>query len=139
MRSSDGSSDVCSSDLENADVDLLLDPDARPISKFTKFWAAPLVWMAARQPDDTVARTVAPGAREEVRHKLSNFIRARWFAPPFGGEGFTNLLLDALEAMETNTAGPPLIPEGHPLRTEEHTSELQSLMRISYAVFCLKK
>src|SRR3546814_10714578 len=32
--------------------------------------------------------------------------------------------------------------EAHPhvhLRSEEHTSELQSLMRISYAVFCLKK
>src|SRR3546814_9042641 len=26
-----------------------------------------------------------------------------------------------------------------PLRSEEHTSELQSLMRISYAVFCLKQ
>src|SRR3546814_8383278 len=26
-----------------------------------------------------------------------------------------------------------------PLRSEEHTSELQSLMRISYAVFCLRK
>src|SRR3546814_6925157 len=30
----------------------------------------------------------------------------------------------------------PDFPEG---RSEEHTSELQSLMRISYAVFCLKK
>src|SRR3546814_1123137 len=28
---------------------------------------------------------------------------------------------------------------GIPARSEEHTSELQSLMRISYAVFCLKK
>src|SRR3546814_8243541 len=28
---------------------------------------------------------------------------------------------------------------GERLRSEEHTSELQSLMRISYAVFCLKK
>src|SRR3546814_2740345 len=28
---------------------------------------------------------------------------------------------------------------GHRGRSEEHTSELQSLMRISYAVFCLKK
>src|SRR3546814_10741863 len=28
---------------------------------------------------------------------------------------------------------------GKPARSEEHTSELQSLMRISYAVFCLKK
>src|SRR3546814_8199781 len=27
----------------------------------------------------------------------------------------------------------------HSIRSEEHTSELQSLMRISYAVFCLKK
>src|SRR3546814_10041367 len=31
-------------------------------------------------------------------------------------------------------------PKGDPAgRSEEHTSELQSLMRISYAVFCLKK
>src|SRR3546814_9706380 len=30
-------------------------------------------------------------------------------------------------------------PEVPPARSEEHTSELQSLMRISYAVFCLKK
>src|SRR3546814_8729524 len=28
---------------------------------------------------------------------------------------------------------------GRPKRSEEHTSELQSLMRISYAVFCLQK
>src|SRR3546814_17388380 len=33
--------------------------------------------------------------------------------------------------------GPALLPDEH--RSEEHTSELQSLMRISYAVFCLKK
>src|SRR3546814_6488062 len=33
-----------------------------------------------------------------------------------------------------------VIPIPHsPFRSEEHTSELQSLMRISYAVFCLKK
>src|SRR3546814_8450261 len=30
-------------------------------------------------------------------------------------------------------------PGSIPTRSEEHTSELQSLMRISYAVFCLKK
>src|SRR3546814_6784107 len=30
-------------------------------------------------------------------------------------------------------------PAGDADRSEEHTSELQSLMRISYAVFCLKK
>src|SRR3546814_8035164 len=32
-----------------------------------------------------------------------------------------------------------VIPILHGKRSEEHTSELQSLMRISYAVFCLKK
>src|SRR3546814_6926319 len=31
------------------------------------------------------------------------------------------------------------VPESRGPRSEEHTSELQSLMRISYAVFCLKK
>src|SRR3546814_5511982 len=31
------------------------------------------------------------------------------------------------------------IDPGDRMRSEEHTSELQSLMRISYAVFCLKK
>src|SRR3546814_10528963 len=33
----------------------------------------------------------------------------------------------------------PLALESSPSRSEEHTSELQSLMRNSYAVFCLKK
>src|SRR3546814_11961739 len=33
----------------------------------------------------------------------------------------------------------PVVIGEQPLRSEEHTSELQSLMRISYAVFCLKK
>src|SRR3546814_12629351 len=33
----------------------------------------------------------------------------------------------------------PTIATHAPTRSEEHTSELQSLMRISYAVFCLKK
>src|SRR3546814_3796460 len=39
-------------------------------------------------------------------------------------------------AFPARTAG---FPHGFPARSEEHTSELQSLMRISYAVFCLKK
>src|SRR3546814_10342186 len=34
---------------------------------------------------------------------------------------------------------PSAIPIHKSIRSEEHTSELQSLMRISYAVFCLKK
>src|SRR3546814_9352237 len=41
--------------------------------------------------------------------------------------------IDTASAKEGEGEGWPLI------RSEEHTSELQSLMRISYAVFCLKK
>src|SRR3546814_5705261 len=42
-----------------------------------------------------------------------------------------------------NLITPPVAPDADlgmiVIRSEEHTSELQSLMRISYAVFCLKK
>src|SRR3546814_4874130 len=38
-----------------------------------------------------------------------------------------------------NTASDRIVAAGLIHRSEEHTSELQSLMRISYAVFCLKK
>src|SRR3546814_9845986 len=40
---------------------------------------------------------------------------------------------------ERNTATITLTVAHDLMRSEEHTSELQSLMRISYAVFCLKK
>src|SRR3546814_5901554 len=42
----------------------------------------------------------------------------------------------AYSAISANTA---MLIHAAGTRTEEHTSELQSLMRISYAVFCLKK
>src|SRR3546814_2183212 len=42
-------------------------------------------------------------------------------------------------AAETGGASPPRSGKPEGFRSEEHTSELQSLMRISYAVFCLKK
>src|SRR3546814_2164591 len=32
-----------------------------------------------------------------------------------------------------------LVPDGNHVRSEEHTSELQSLMRTSYSIFCFKK
>src|SRR3546814_7950486 len=41
-----------------------------------------------------------------------------------------------IETLDPKAEGFPILRES---RSEEHTSELQSLMRISYAVFCLKK
>src|SRR5690606_31174503 len=35
--------------LDNADVEVLLDPDARPLSRFSKFWAAPIAWAILRR------------------------------------------------------------------------------------------
>src|SRR3546814_3387979 len=45
----------------------------------------------------------------------------------------------ALESAHTPAENVPADAPSFFLRSEEHTSELQSLMRISYAVFCLKK
>jgi patatin-related protein len=101
--------------LHVADVEVLTDPDARPWSRFSKFWAVPIAWAAAGKTGGAVERTVEASARNEVRSKLSNFVRARWFAPPFAGEGFTGLLIDALDAMASGPAGPPLLPDGQPL------------------------
>src|SRR3546814_3490933 len=41
--------------------------------------------------------------------------------------------------LRDDSFNPAFSTEGTEARSEEHTSELQSLMRISYAVFCLKK
>src|SRR3546814_1990729 len=43
------------------------------------------------------------------------------------------------EGSDASTGEPTVGELRSQLRSEEHTSELQSLMRISYAVFCLKK
>lgn len=101
--------------LQNADVESLLDPDARPFSRFSKFWATPIAWAILRRRGGAVARTVSEEARDEVASKLSRFVRARWFKPPFGGRQFSTLLLDALDAMAAAPAGQPLLPGGQPL------------------------
>ena len=101
--------------LRNADVENLLAPEARPTSHWSKFWAQPLVWAVLTQRSKAVDALVEPAARHEVRAKLSRFIRSRWFEPPFGGETFSNLLFNALDAMAEAPKGPPLLPDGQPL------------------------
>ena len=97
--------------LDGADVERLIDADAAPASRFSKVWALPIAWMAAGRS----AEQLDEPTREEVRTKLSHFIRSRWFEPPFSGAGFTNMLLDAFEAMAAAPRGPRLLPPGQPL------------------------
>jgi len=98
--------------LENADIEALLDPDAAP-DRFSKLWATPLAWMAADRND--IAGAVEPATRAEVGRKLRQFIRARWFEPPFGGKRLTHMILDALDAMAAGPTGPRLLPDTQPL------------------------
>ena len=100
--------------LESADVEALIDPHAAPASRFSKVWALPLAWMAAGRTAEKVD-ALDDKTREEVRQKLSHFVRSRWFEPPFGGEIFTNLLLNAFDAMAASDTGPRLLPPGQPL------------------------
>src|SRR3546814_8638498 len=75
--------------------------------------------------------------------------QGHWLAvqAPDGGTGYTragDLRISANGLLTTASGLPVLDQAGAPVaippheRSEEHTSELQSLMRISYAVFCLK-
>src|SRR3546814_2119335 len=47
--------------------------------------------------------------------------------------------IERLREIDAKAAAQAFASEAETRRSEEHTSELQSLMRISYAVFCLKK
>src|SRR3546814_3291433 len=85
--------------------------------------------------------------RRYRRRFWSGIIRFGIFAGMLGGTAFISYQA-GIEELDSNVRG--YQREIHELesqqnaleqetRSEEHTSELQSLMRISYAVFCLKK
>src|SRR3546814_945753 len=77
---------------------------------------------------------VEPAARREMRRGLEAFIArlgARGDAAQRADELIERRLRFGLGRLDQHRAVDD--------RSEEHTSELQSLMRISYAVFCLKK
>src|SRR3546814_5644861 len=66
----------------------------------------------------------------------------RFVDQPLRGQplAFHEVDIDATDAAHGQPAQRVVIVEQRgQIRSEEHTSELQSLMRISYAVFCLKK
>src|SRR3546814_3928242 len=81
--------------------------------------------------------------RTDTRFPYTTLFRSAWETGAWGS--WSTTCSDA--AMRTRTVlckkGQELVVDTNcPMfdrRSEEHTSELQSLMRISYAVFCLKK
>lgn len=101
--------------LQSADIDALLDPEAKAQSRFTKIWATPIAWAFANRQGQDWDDDLDPATRDEVHDKLTRFIRSRWFAPPFGGEVFSRLLLNAFDAMAAGPAGPRLLPDEQPL------------------------
>src|SRR3546814_2263395 len=84
-------------------------------------------FMSYRPPVDT--KTVKPLL--DRRSNGNKEIVLNWITP-HQKWGIHSTYSDNL-IMQTLSRGGPIV------RSEEHTSELQSLMRISYAVFCLKK
>src|SRR3546814_4128440 len=81
----------------------------------------------------------AAAAGERVCQGLSGALRIqilrRRKCSRSGAHAQAHLRRDAIDFLGMAAFGEPKAQ----LRSEEHTSELQSLMRISYAVFCLKK
>src|SRR3546814_3936632 len=116
MRISDGSSDVCASDLQTGKID-----DARLVE--LPHQTAHLSW----------------GQCDHIRFRMFH----AWHFPHLSRMG-----LQIGNGADYHFMGniPLVLDEEsdsfsrfHLNRSEEHASELQSLMRISYAVFCLKK
>lgn len=101
--------------LEKADVDVLLKPDSRPVVKLGKFWARPVVAALFRRPGSDIFKSASREIRDEIRAKLSRFVKARWFAPPFSGETLSMLLADALAAMKNGPQNTPLLPQYQPI------------------------
>src|SRR3546814_7888346 len=112
MRISDWSSDVCSSDLVRR----------RRLDRRGQI-----------QDDRLVG-----GRLEDIHHRGAAFDAEIQFG---GRKGFRAIFETPVGAGQARGIVAKLLGsvDGNLFRSEEHTSELQSLMRISYAVFCLKK
>src|SRR3546814_15113439 len=91
--------------------------------------------MIRRPPRSTLTDTLVPYTtlfRSPTRYATWMHLRTHGQWP----DGVPDWAKDHNGRMNDSTAMQAVIEE---LRSEEHTAELQSLMRISYAVFCLKK
>src|SRR3546814_1567386 len=110
MRISDWSSDVCSSDLAN--------PIALPFATDTRKQMAPI---------EAIQHASLATFKAWLNANMTIFRKPLELVPPLNS--LANMARSVINQEYTGDIN----------RSEEHTSELQSLMRISYAVFCLKK
>src|SRR3546814_1027218 len=121
MRISDWSSDVCSSDLDLdsplwSTMSYLREKEERDIAAGKGFR------MQIFQPDSTKIATLTRG-----------YAKIRSTDPKLQHPTDPTLLRQITPVEHARLKGVPAT------RSEEHTSELQSLMRVSYADLCLKK
>src|SRR3546814_2611689 len=120
MRISDWSSDACSSDPA-AGARMVVLSSGGQLAELAETWGATHVALPeVPMPRAAIGSVSIPPLM--VLERVGLFPGAQQY------------VADAVEQL--NRRRDKLIMDG---RSEEHTSELQSLMRISYAVFCLKK
>src|SRR3546814_3181465 len=116
MRISDWSSDVCSSDLDHAKT---AGADLADLERA-------LGDAAVVEAEDAVDPAESVGGEQAARRKIAPRF-------PVARDAHRQQYRIIAKARE------PVRRPAEAGRSEEHTSELQSLMSISYAVFCLKK
>src|SRR3546814_7801442 len=116
MRISDWSSDVCSSDLLQAGN-----------GRFTRGVATAL---------GSITNQVPPSSDQRSRRGEKTMNNTMSPVLSFVGNSAGSASMNRPGASSTDSGS---WYEAMSKRSEEHTSELQSLMRISYAVFCLKQ
>src|SRR3546814_5251158 len=126
MRISDWSSDVCSSDLT---APILGD------------WTADFGYYAGRELLSVRDFTAIFSSNDQMALGLLHAVREEGLDVPgdISIVGFDDIPEAAHFSPPLTTVRQDFPELGRRCRSEEHTSELQSLMRISYAVFCLKK
>src|SRR3546814_4692236 len=139
MLISDWSSDVCSSDLALA---LFKEAGADIEGERVRFPRG-----LCRKLCETIPPQFTQHARNPERNVViggNNTVFAPVYGPPFvrdleGGRRYATIA-DFQNFVKLSYMTPAMHHSGGTVcRSEEHTSELQSLMRISYAAFCLNK
>src|SRR3546814_4753191 len=157
MRISDCSSDVCSSDLLGYKTEItgkhgaveLLGPNGEKINKealdgFSKRGndiKAKAEELGVHSPEGRRAitqRTRDPKMDAGDRAELAERWRAEARDYRYNGDQIYAMAL-ARSRERSSPIERGILAVSTAIRSEEHTSELQSLMRISYAVFCFKK